>query len=110
MAALRSVIEGRGHSEVATYIQSGNAVFTAGSGTAAVVAGALESAIEKEFGFDVSVVVRTKSQLAAIVKGNPFADTTKVHVAFLSGPPKAAAVKAVDRGAFAPEEFAVKGS
>ena len=109
MPALRALVEGLGHTDVATYIQSGNVVFTAGSGSAAAVASKLENAIEKEFGFDVPVVVRTKAQLATLIKGNPFADPSKVHVAFLSAAPKAAALKAIDRDAYAPEEFAVKG-
>ena len=41
MAALREVVEGLGHTEVATYIQSGNVVFTSEAADPGTLAGAL---------------------------------------------------------------------
>jgi uncharacterized protein (DUF1697 family) len=109
MAELRGLLGELGHTDVATYVQSGNVVFT-GGGTAAAVASALEAAIAERFGLDVRVLLRTRAQLAAVVKGNPFHDDPKtLHVMFLEATPRAAAVKAIDPEPFRPDEFAVKG-
>jgi uncharacterized protein (DUF1697 family) len=110
MSDLRVLVEGLGHSDVETYIQSGNLVFASSGGTAATVAKGIEKAIRARFGFEVAVLLRTKAQLTAVVKGNPFpTDAPKVHVAFLTAAPKAAAVKTIDPAPFAPDEFTVKG-
>ena len=108
MAALREVFEALGHSEVATFIQSGNVVFTAPK---AVTAKSLESAIEKQFSIGVTVVLRTPRELARVIAGNPFAhaDSSKLHVGFMPETPAAAAVKKLDTERFAPEEFALRG-
>ncbi|HUQ40096.1 MAG TPA: DUF1697 domain-containing protein [Acidimicrobiales bacterium] len=110
MAELRAVFEALGHSDVRTYIQSGNVVF---SGPKAPTPATLEKAIGAEFGIDLTVVVRTPAQLSAAVgKKNPFptANTSALHIGFMAEAPAAAAVKALDRERFLPEEFAVVGS
>jgi uncharacterized protein (DUF1697 family) len=50
MADLREVVLGLGHTEVATYIQSGNVVFTSEEADTARIAAALERAIAKHLG------------------------------------------------------------
>jgi len=50
MADLREVVLGLGHTEVATYIQSGNVVFTSEEADTARIAAALERAIAKYLG------------------------------------------------------------
>jgi len=45
MADPREVVPGLGHTEVATYIQSGNVVFTSEEAETATIAAALERAI-----------------------------------------------------------------
>jgi uncharacterized protein (DUF1697 family) len=108
MATLRDVAESLGHTEVSTYIQSGNLLFTA---KRAVPPKQLESAISKELGMDVPVVLRTAAELARVIERDPFpkADRSKVHVGFMAAKPPAAAVEQVDHDRFAPEECAVKG-
>lgn len=71
MADLRAVCGEIGFTNVASYIQSGNLVFTTSGSTRAAEA-KLERAIEKRFGFAVDVLVRTTSQWAAHAAGNPF--------------------------------------
>lgn len=90
MASFRKLLEDLGYTNVATYIQSGNAVVDA-RGTAASVAKAVATAIEKHMGAPVGVVVRTHEDLGRIIAANPFAveaaaDGARVHVAFLAGP------------------------
>ena len=50
MAELREVVALLGHTGVATYIQSGNVLFSTAETDNAKLAGALESAIEDRFG------------------------------------------------------------
>src|SRR4051812_37404015 len=63
MAELRALCAGLGWTDVATYIQSGNLVFTA-PGKAEAIEEVLETAIEKAFGLDVPVIVRTQAEWA----------------------------------------------
>jgi uncharacterized protein (DUF1697 family) len=76
MAELRALCAGLGWEDVATYIQSGNVVFSAGGEPAALEA-RLEAAIGQRFGFASPVIVRTAAQWAAYPKGNPFEQAAK---------------------------------
>ena len=76
MAGLRALCEGLGWRDVATYIQSGNVVFTA-AGRAEAIEEALEKAIAKEFSLAVPVIIRTAAQWAALAATNPFASTAR---------------------------------
>jgi uncharacterized protein (DUF1697 family) len=69
MAELRALCGELGWTDVATYIQSGNVVFTAAGKPEAE----LEAAIAKRFGMDVPVIVRTAAEWAAYPPANPFA-------------------------------------
>ena len=71
MADLREVVLGLGHTEVATYIQSGNVVFTSEEADTARIATALERAIAKHLGVRPTVVVLTRAELAQVVADNP---------------------------------------
>jgi uncharacterized protein (DUF1697 family) len=109
MADLRALVESLGHTDVSTLIQSGNLIFTS---QRAVTAKRLEAAIEKEFGIDIAVVLRTAAELRSVVKANPFTgvDPSKVHVGFMASKPSTGAVAKLDADRFQPEEFAVRGS
>jgi uncharacterized protein (DUF1697 family) len=76
MAELRALCAGLGWADVATYIQSGNVVFTA-KGEPEALEAALEAGIEKRFGFAAPVIVRTAAQWADYPKGNPFPQAAK---------------------------------
>ena len=109
MGDLRAVVESLGHTDVTTYIQSGNVVFTSKKN---VTPAALERVIKNEFGFDITVVLRTRAELQRVVKDNPFAraDLKTVHVGFMASKPSPAAVRDLDTDQFAPDEFAIKGT
>ncbi|RUZ17762.1 DUF1697 domain-containing protein, partial [Mesorhizobium sp. M7A.F.Ca.US.007.01.2.1] len=83
MAELRSFFEGLGFSDVATYVQSGNAVFRAKKGDAAALANLLEAAFETKWGFHSRIMVRDLSWFEKLVRENPYpeiaADHTKLH-------------------------------
>jgi uncharacterized protein (DUF1697 family) len=100
MADLREVIASLGHTDVATYIQSGNVVFSAGPpgagsgendqvGTGAL-AETMEQAISSALGVAPRVVVLSHEELAQAVRDNPYAAESNpraVHAVFLSGQP-----------------------
>lgn len=84
MADLRVWAEGLGWTEVATYIQSGNVVFSS-RGSTDTLAAALEQAISDNSDVSPDVVVLTARELGDVVAGNPYPDEkdpTCVHVTF----------------------------
>ena len=97
MPALRSVVASLGHTDVATYIQSGNVVFTAADPVAdpATLAAGLEEAIAAELGVRSRVVVLSGAELAAASSANPYPDQQdpkRVHAIFLIDEPDADSV------------------
>ena len=111
MPALTSLCRELGYTDVVTYIQSGNVVFGSSARRAAAVERAMVSGIEKEFGLKITVLVRTKDELARVARGNPFpkAEPNRLHVAFLDATPTAARVRALDAFDTAPDEVRVRG-
>lgn len=109
MARLRALLEGLGHGGVATYLQSGNAVFTADHGDEESLAAELTAVLAAEFGFHVDVLVRDAAYLKAVAEACPFpADTLEgkqLHATYFSAPVDAARFAALDQAAFLPEEF-----
>ena len=94
MADLRALLTAEGYRDVATLLQSGNAVLEADVAAPAALAEALEVAIAARFGFPVDVVLRTRAEVAAVVERNPFADVadngSRYFVSFLGAPLSAA--------------------
>jgi len=87
METLRATFAALGFKNVKSYINSGNLVFDAGKADEKKLAKKIHDAIKKEFGFDISVMVRPSSVLVDLVKNNPFDgqfDNDKnMHVFFL---------------------------
>ncbi|MFF5937121.1 DUF1697 domain-containing protein [Streptomyces sp. NPDC012508] len=111
MAELRSLLEGLGHRDVRTYLQSGNAVFTTDTDelTDEELTTAIEDAIEKRFGFRVDCLVRDAAYLAAVADACPFPaaelEGKQLHVTYLSEGVTPERFASIDRTAFLPEEF-----
>jgi uncharacterized protein (DUF1697 family) len=112
MADLRTLFSGLGAEDVTTYVQSGNVVFKSPDGAGDLVE-AIEKSIRRDLGLSVSVLLRTRSQLAKVLAGNPFdgkkKDSTKLHVTFLTGVPTGARVRKLDPKHSEPDEFRVVG-
>jgi uncharacterized protein (DUF1697 family) len=113
MADLRALMDGLGYASVRTHLQSGNVVFESPKRSGKPLEAVIEAAIAAELGMDVTVIVRRSDELARVIAGSPFEGRTddhkRLHVAFLSEPPKAAAVKAFDAAGYAPDELQVVG-
>jgi uncharacterized protein (DUF1697 family) len=86
---------------VRTYVNSGNVVFSAPAATAKKVPVAIGAAIDKKLGFTPAIVVRTATELAAVVADNPFPNTAgkELHVAFLADAPPPANLAGITPGA-----------
>jgi len=92
MAELRLLVVSLGHSDVATYIQSGNVVFSSAKPDASstTLGEDLEIAIADRLGVRPAVVVLTRRELTEVVRDNPFAnedDHKLLHAVFLRESP-----------------------
>jgi uncharacterized protein (DUF1697 family) len=87
MADLREIVTSLGHTDVATYIQSGNVVFTSTEADTGVLAAALERAIADALGVAPRVVVVSRRELAQVIADNPYPGETNpkcLHAVFRS--------------------------
>lgn len=112
MADLRAMLSGMGYDDVATLLQSGNAVFTAPAADPGVLAAGIEAALSAELGLTSRVLLRSHSELAAIIAANPFpsaaGEPAQHLVQFLFAPLSAvdrARIDQFDRTPWLPEEF-----
>lgn len=97
MADLRQLFTDLGFSDVATYIQSGNVVFT-GKGKVPAMEATLDREIETRLGVRTTVVVVTRAQLEAAIAANPFPEQDnpkQLHAVFRRGGYPAADVERI---------------
>jgi uncharacterized protein (DUF1697 family) len=93
MDALRRLYEDLGFINVRTFIQSGNVIFQYDQAESRDLENDISDKIKTVFSFDVPVVVKTKKDLAAIFRNNPFIhthakETDKLHITLFSDQPK----------------------
>ena len=92
MDRLRSIVEGAGFENVATYIASGNVIFDAP--VAEEVPEVLEVALSENLGFDVPVFLRTGPEFAAVADLRPFGEREdNLEISFLPHVPEPSAVE-----------------
>ena len=112
MPALREALEEAGFEDVRTYVQSGNVVLSSRA-RAETVRRKVEHMIAEQFGLEIAVVVRTRAQLAAVVKRNPLSkvatEPRRYQVSFLSGKLRAKVVRELEETAAADERVVVSG-
>jgi len=110
MADLRQVAESLGHTEVATYIQSGNLVFTNTGDNTVALADALEQEIARSLAVRPAVVVLSRADLAQVIADNPFpgeSNPKALHAVFHREPITGETIAAV---ADAEQKAQAKGS
>lgn len=112
MADLRALLADLGYSDVRTYLQSGNAVLTAGTRSPRQVQREVEAALSA-YGLPVRVLVRTAPQIRAVVDADPLGDRaddpSRAMVLFLDRPVPRTGLAGLDPAEYAPEEFVVDG-
>jgi len=90
MKDLVATLEDAGCQDVATYIQSGNAVFRSDEADASFLSGRIKAAIEERHGFELRVLVLASEEMERAVRSNPFpeAEPRTLHVYFLAASPE----------------------
>jgi uncharacterized protein (DUF1697 family) len=112
MPELREALTDAGFDDVRTYVQSGNVVLES-SASSEQVARKCERVIKERFKLDVDVVVRTRAELARVVKRDPLADVVtnpkRYQVTFLATKPDAKVVRKLKAAAVEPEQVVHSG-
>ncbi len=109
MKELAAIFMVAGASDVATYIQSGNVIFS--SDEAERVVAAVTAEVARVYGYPGRIVLRSAQELLAAYRVNPFAGSPpeSLHVYFLADLPDAAAVKGLDPERSPGDSFVVRG-
>jgi uncharacterized protein (DUF1697 family) len=109
---LREALTAAGFKDVATYINSGNAVLSSRKSAASVTVDIAEIT-KKEFGFDKAIHVVTREELAELIASNPFPEAVAIpkflHAAVLAEKPEKGKVEALRAFAKPGERIEVVG-
>ena len=109
---LREALTEAGFKDVATYINSGNAVLSSRKGAASVTA-EIARITKKEFGFDKAIHVVTREEWADLIANNPFPDAVAIpkflHAAVLADRPEKGKVEALRAFAKGGERIEIVG-
>lgn len=107
MADLKLLFEDLGFENVTTYIQSGNVVFAAKNGNN--LEGKISKEIEKRFGWEVPVLVKSSDKVNKILRDCPFEETKKTEAYFMlfAAPPKIELMEAIANLSYPEEEFVI---
>jgi uncharacterized protein (DUF1697 family) len=112
MPELREALEGAGFSDVRTYVQSGNVVLSSHASPDRV-ARDVNALIKKRFGLDIVLLVRSRADLAEVVRRNPLAkiavDPKRHLVTFLASELPGEAIDSMSTLAGEQEQFRVIG-
>lgn len=112
MPDLREALEAAGFEDVRTYVQSGNVVLSI-KASPTQVARKVEKQVADRFGLDIDVVVRTRDELADVVRRNPLGEVAtepkRYQVTFLARKPDRTLVRKLEAARIDPEEFVVSG-
>jgi uncharacterized protein (DUF1697 family) len=98
MPELSALLTEAGFEDVRTYVQSGNVVLRSDA-PPEDLGSLVERLIEERFGFAVDVIVRSRGELAEVVRRNPLADVAtdpkRYQVSFLDAEPDPEALEKV---------------
>ena len=114
MADLRDLATGLGLAEVRTLLQSGNLIFQCAGRTPPQLEALLETAAAKRLALQTCFFVRTASEWAAVIAGNPFGaeavrDPGHLVVMCLKRAPDGGAVRALQAAISGPERVRADG-
>jgi uncharacterized protein (DUF1697 family) len=112
MAALKDAYVALGLGQVRTLLQSGNVLFTSRLKDRNALAKRIAQELERRFGLQIEVIVRTLAEVRTIVERGPSsarADPAKLHVMFLAGVPNAKGAAALVKDHKGPEMLEIRG-
>jgi uncharacterized protein (DUF1697 family) len=113
MTDLAAMFRKLGYKDAETYIQSGNVIFTnSGNQKGPEIELLIEKAIKKQFGHNISVMIRSASELKKVLQVNPFMqsgdfDHTKHAALFLKEAPSRSQTDKVEGIDYPPDKFAI---
>jgi uncharacterized protein (DUF1697 family) len=112
MPELRELLDGHGHKDVETLVQSGNIVLTSRLSPKRLERD-LQKQIADGLGVDTPVIVRTRDELADVIARDPFGklvDNPKLYqVTFLAEEPQAEVAREIAEVDVAPERIELSG-
>ena len=112
MPKLRDALTAAGFADVATYLQSGNVLLTSDASPAQLAAETGRLIVDT-FDLDIDVLVRTRDELADVVRRNPLGrvavNPKRYQVSFLAEEPDPDALQALAAFAVEPEQFVAIG-
>lgn len=113
MAHLKALFEELGMEDVATFIASGNVIFSCRATDRAKIEQKISQHLHKSLGYEVETFVRTAEEVIAIGSSTPFREELKgsasVQVCLLHEPLEATDVRKLTRIRTDIDEFAAKG-
>ncbi len=113
MGDLRRLFLALGHADAKTHVQSGNVIFRCHVDEPSRLAGDIERRVASDLGVKISVLLRTKDELAHVLTDNPFRtrelDLSKLHVTFLADRPDPQRVTLLETPAGESDEFNLVG-
>lgn len=114
MADLKRLYESLGFTQVQTLLQSGNAVFQTDQTDPAALTREIEVGIQRVFGFESRIILRTPEQWRALIDGHPFsadqiAEPAQILVFSLAASPHPDGIPVVIEGVKPPEEVHIRG-
>lgn len=111
MADLRVLLGKLGYRDVATLLNSGNAVFTGGAGSPVKHAERIRAAVRRGLGVDALVIVKSQKEIEGIVAGNNLqkiaTDASRLLVAVTNDARALARVEALGAAAWGAERLHV---
>lgn len=117
MEHLRKVMETEGYKNVATYIQSGNVVFSTDETDKAKIKREMETLLYREYGHDVFNFILDEAELQQAIKNNPYTGpepepqgVKKYFVTFLSADATVQGLDQMKKYNRSDDEFKATGS
>jgi uncharacterized protein (DUF1697 family) len=101
MEQLRSIFESMGFTDVETFINSGNIIFSVDTDNSKILEQKIEQQLQAELGFEVPTFIRTDQELSAIANHQAFPNlelqsAVALNIAFLADPITADNIKILD--------------
>jgi len=114
MDVVRQLYSELGFSDIQTFIQSGNVIFSSISSNTNQLEGAISKELHDNFGFDIPVLVLTPEELKTALNNNPFIndpikDPAFMHLTFLSNLPDRSLIEKIPSNFFLPDEYFISG-
>ncbi len=118
MSDLKIMFENLGFSNVKTYIQSGNVIFSSEETNTGEIAKKIEEKIKVQYGFDVPVLILTGEEIKNALAINPYLKEVEIletqnlarfYVTFLSEVSEQKHLDKIDASLYAPDRFTIMG-